>query len=362
MTTSKYLRSTHVPLPPEPKSILLVHNAFSRFVQLDCELLAKNYALTVRFESSPRKLNVFDLWRQVRRHDLVYCWFASWHSFFPVLFARLQRKPSVVVIGGYDVASVPQAGYGSQRGGVSRFITRIVMTCATRLLPFSEAAAVEAVTKAGAASEKCSVIYLGVHTQDCLPEHPREKIALSVGFICKENLLRKGLLPFVQASTLMPDVQFVHAGPCADNSVEELRKAAGPNVSFLGFVSDDKLSDLFQRASVYVQASLHEGFGMSVAESMAAGCIPVTSQFGSLPEIVGDAGVYLTDVTPAEVAEGIKAGLRLSCETRVRAQKRVRDLFSLGERERRLQAVLDALLSIPGQLRQGEEYLAVSSE
>lgn len=345
-----------------PKSIFLVHNAFSRFVQLDCELLAKNYELTVRFEASLRKLNIIDLWRQVRKHDLVYCWFASWHAFFPVLFARLQRKPSVVVVGGYDVASVPQAGYGSQRGGFRRYLTRIVMNCATRLLPFSEAAGCEAVLKAGAASEKCSVIYLGVQSRDHRPEQPRQKMALSVGYINKENFLRKGLLPFVQASTLLPDVKFVHAGPCSDNSIEELRKAAGPNVSFLGFVSDDKLSDLFQQASVYVQASLHEGFGMSVAESMSAGCIPVTSQFGSLPEIVGDTGVYLADVTPQAVAEGIKAGLILSNETRVQAQKRVRDLFSLRERERRLKAVLDELLSSPGQLTQRKPRLAVSGE
>src|SRR2546423_15449416 len=98
-------------------SVLIVHNSPSRFVMNDCELLARHYTTTVRYERSPWELNPFRIWNEVRRHDLVFCWFASWHSLLPVVAARIQRKPSAVVVGGYDVANVPQAGYGSQRGG-----------------------------------------------------------------------------------------------------------------------------------------------------------------------------------------------------------------------------------------------------
>jgi hypothetical protein len=71
-----------------------------------------------------------------------------------------------------------------------------------------------------------------------------------------------------------------------------LRQAASPNVEFLGFVSDEELFSLYARASVYVQASMHEGFGLSVAEAMSAGCIPVVTRAGSLPEVVGDVGGF----------------------------------------------------------------------
>src|SRR5207249_5213140 len=125
----------------------------------------------------------------------------------------------------------------------------------------------------------------------------RTRMALTVGNVWRENLLRKGLLPFVQASRFLPDVRFVLAGAWKDNSIEELRKAAGPNVEFLGFVPDERLAELYEQASVYVQASLHEGFGMSLAEAMAAGCVPVASRCGALPEVVGDAGVYFSDTT-----------------------------------------------------------------
>lgn len=326
-------------------TVLLVHNAFSRFVQIDCELLAKHYRVTVQHEVSARHINVLQLWSQVRRHDFVFCWFASWHSFLPVLIARLLGKPAVVVIGGYDVASLPQVGYGSQRRGLKKYLARAVMQLATHLLPFSKSAYLEARTNARISPGKLSVAYLAVAKHTSAPQPQRERMVLTVGIVCKENLLRKGLLPFVQASHLLPDVRFVHAGPSLDDSMTDLRAAAGSNIEFLGKVTDEELARLYRRASVYVQASLHEGFGMSVAEAMASGCIPVTTRAGSLPELVGDCGIFLPDPTPQAIAAGIRLALSEDYQLRLRAQHRIQQLFSLEERERRLTTILDKLLS-----------------
>ena len=81
------------------------------------------------------------------------------------------------------------------------------------------------------------------------------------------------------------------AGRWDDGAADALRDEAPPNVTLTGWVEQDVLNEQMRRASVYVQASAHEGFGMSVAEAMLAGCIPVTTRAGALPEVVGDAGV-----------------------------------------------------------------------
>src|SRR5207302_11310545 len=59
-----------------------------------------------------------------------------------------------------------------------------------------------------------------------LPKGGRERLALTVGVVGQLNLERKGLLTFVRAASLLPDVEFVVAGRWVDGSVDELRSAA----------------------------------------------------------------------------------------------------------------------------------------
>lgn len=55
-------------------------------------------------------------------------------------------------------------------------------------------------------------------------------------------------------------------------------------------ISEEALLDLYQTATVLVQPSLTEGFGMPVAEAMAAGLPVVVSDGGALPEVAAGAG------------------------------------------------------------------------
>ena len=68
------------------------------------------------------------------RADLVFGWFASWHTFFPITLAWLLRKPSVMIIGGFDTANMPDIGYGYQQGGLRRWASRWIMRRASRLV------------------------------------------------------------------------------------------------------------------------------------------------------------------------------------------------------------------------------------
>ncbi len=61
-------------------------------------------------------------------------------------------------------------------------------------------------------------------------------------------------------------------------------------IEFRGIVSDEELLGLLRSATVLAQPSLTEGFGMPVAEAMAAGLPVVTSNGGALPEVVGKGG------------------------------------------------------------------------
>jgi glycosyltransferase involved in cell wall biosynthesis len=253
-------------------------------------------------------------------------------------FAKLLRKPSVLVIGGYDLANLPIADYGQQRGGLGKWISRVAMKLASALFTNSAYSQIEAERNAGVSKDRVKVIYHGITDPFTgLPQISKEQMVLTVGNVDSANVKRKGLEPFVRAASYLPEMEFVLVGAWKDNTIEYLQSIATSNVLFTGRVSDKELMDYYRKASVYVQASLHEGFGMSVAESMLAGCIPVVTRAGALPEVVGDTGVYTDSTEPAEIAQAIEIAIKFSTDQRDQARQRVLKMFTLEKRRQLLE-------------------------
>jgi glycosyltransferase involved in cell wall biosynthesis len=133
---------------------------------------------------------------------------------------------------------------------------------------------------------------------------PGTRFLLYVGGLSPhKNLLR--LIPAF-ARGAPDDVRLVIVGDFSDvfhTHVPELRAAVaeqgvGDRVVFTGFVPDDDLVYLDNRAEALVQPSLMEGFGLPPVEAMACGTPVLSSNAGSLPEVVGEAGLFFdpTDI------------------------------------------------------------------
>ena len=52
---------------------------------------------------------------------------------------------------------------------------------------------------------------------------------------------------------------------------------------------------LYSGATALIFPSSHEGFGLPIVEAMACGCPVVTTRKASLPEVAGEAALYLND-------------------------------------------------------------------
>jgi len=76
-------------------------------------------------------------------------------------------------------------------------------------------------------------------------------------------------------------------------------------VIFTGQISDDDLALFYHAADVFVFPSLYEGFGYPPLEAMTCGTPVVVSNVASLPEIVGDAGLYVDPLNPEDIADKI---------------------------------------------------------
>lgn len=328
-------------MPDSRKRLLFIKSRRASFIELDQALLAERYEVTEIYQPG-HYANPLSTLRAVRGADVIVGWWASWHTFLPFTFAWLLRKPSLLIVGGFDTAAEPEYGYGFQLGGPRKYLSRFTMRRARTLMTNSEYSRREVERNCGIAVERVSVVYHGI-PDDAPPVVEKQQLALTVGIVDTTNLERKGLRPFAEAAALLPEIDFVLAGRLADDAGEQLAATAPPNLRITGWVRDEELQELYARAAVYVQASKHEGFGVSVAEAMLKGCVPVVTPAGALPEVVGDAGVILADAQPATIAQGIREALTRTPGELARA--RVLERFSVEQRRQGLHALIDSMLS-----------------
>jgi glycosyltransferase involved in cell wall biosynthesis len=116
------------------------------------------------------------------------------------------------------------------------------------------------------------------------------------------------------------------AAALVHKTVEE--RGVEEEVAFLGYVPDEDLPGLYAEADVFTLPSLHEGFGIPLLEAMASETVVVTSNLFSIPEVAGDATIYVDPYDVEDIAHGLWRAIRddelrekLIEKGRVRARK-----------------------------------------
>lgn len=143
---------------------------------------------------------------------------------------------------------------------------------------------------------------------------PRSRFLLYVGGLSPHKNLPRLVQAFARIARYDPRMLLVIVGDFGDvfhTHVPEIQAAiergdVEDRVRLPGFVPDAELVHLYRRAYALVQPSLMEGFGLPPVEALACGTPVVCSRAGSLPEIVGDAGLFFD---PADV-QSIATSLR----------------------------------------------------
>ena len=73
-------------------------------------------------------------------------------------------------------------------------------------------------------------------------------------------------------------------------------------VKIIGYIPPEEMPYLFLNANFLVFPSLYEGFGIPLVEAMKTQCPIVCSNRGSIPEVVGEAGLQFNPEDPNEIA------------------------------------------------------------
>jgi len=94
-------------------------------------------------------------------------------------------------------------------------------------------------------------------------------------------------------------------------------------VVFTDFVEEENVPALMAGAEVFVLPSFWEGFGIPVVEAMAVGTPIVVANVGSLPEVVGQAGIIINPHKPKDISRGLKEALKKKAELRDKGFKQI---------------------------------------
>lgn len=283
----------------DKKKILFIYTTFSTFVKTDFEILSQKYDV-VKYQFIPVKgigktivqftkqffFLLFNNWR----FDAFFIWFADNHSFLPVLFAKVLRRKSFLVVGGYDVVKMPELNYGVFISKIRGYFAIFSMKHSTLNLAVSKN--VERKVRWIAKKSNTRLLYNSVN----IPAQnnrqvKKEDLVITVGLITSERtFFLKGIDTFVKVAEMLPEFRFKVIGMSKDLPYTVLNNRP-QNVEWVDRVSHHELEVYYKKAKVYCQFSRSESFGVAIVEAMNFGCIPVVTNVGGMPEIVKSYGV-----------------------------------------------------------------------
>jgi glycosyltransferase involved in cell wall biosynthesis len=247
-----------------------------------------------------------------------------WLPWRAELFHSLAQRPPAFhfqqeIVTVFDIFPITGENYSTAdfRKKFSELLLQAVGRAA-RVITSSHATKSLLIAHAQVPAEKIRVIPLGVESPAVLlspEERLRERarilggageMILNVGVI----QTRKNTLNMLKALKLMPPkYKLVLSGGngFGSEAIHEFirTESLGNRVKLLGFVDDAQLERLYQAASVFLFPSLEEGFGIPILEAMVAGTPVVTSNVSSMPEVGGNAALYVDPHDPADIAQKV---------------------------------------------------------
>ena len=238
--------------------------------------------------------------RSIKNYDLVAIWFPGYHSFFPLLFAKLFKKQSVIFIGGTECHNIPEINHGNYRKPIYAWFTRRSLALADHLLPVDKSLVSSQLDYIDVKfkeqglvhfnkniEHKINVLNCGFEkSKDCsLARIPNSFLTVST-YLTGPSAIRKGVDLFVQLAEQFPQYKFTLIG----------KNYSGPkleNLEIISFIPYQELTNQYCKHQFYIQFSIAEGQPNALAESMLYGCIPIGSNVFGIPSLIGTNGFLL---------------------------------------------------------------------
>lgn len=329
-------------------SILFIYIDYSTFVEADFEILS-SFANVSKYQFKPVKglfRTGFELLKELiflifrgYKYDSVFIWFSDYHSLLPVLFAKIFRKKSFVVIGGFDVTSLPEFKYGALSNPVRAFFSRNTLKFTTVCLPVAESLKKKLLEINSDA--KVEVIATRQDAEKfSFDGYKRPKRIITVsGTRNYQRLMVKGLDRFRDLALRLPEFEFQMIGVTA--GVKQYFEPLPANLVLLPIADFEQMIQYYRNASFYAQLSRSEGLPNALCEAMLCGCIPIGTDVGDVRTTIGKTGLTIDEWDPGILTEFIRKNHDNNM-LRDAARARIIELYPAGDRQEKFKAFLYA--------------------
>ena len=317
------------------------------FIDRDYEILTKYF--DVRFlrykvnSSRPiESLKVFfNLISNIYWADVSFSWFAGSQAYTTTRLCKIFNKKSVVVVGGYEVAKIPEIHYGALLNPRTYRTVRYIFENATKVLTVDDELKNEAMINFQLSGSNIITIPTGFDVRKITPYGQKERVVLSVAIANSEETVKlKGLDTFVLAASVLRDIKFILIGVKGD-ALKILKNIASPNVEFIEYLYVDAIVPHFQKSKVYCQLSMREGHPNALCEAMLCECIPVGTNVQGIRSVIDNTGFLVpygdVDATASAITKA------LECDNGKNVRKRIVDHYSIERRERELISLIEKL-------------------
>jgi len=147
--------------------------------------------------------------------------------------------------------------------------------------------------------------------EDCKLKIENRRLKIEDYLLYTGNLYpHKNIEVLLKALKKLPDLRLkiICARSLFSEKIEKQISRLGikKQVEFLGYVPDNKFSDLYQKALALVHPSFLEGFSLTGLEAMALNCPVIAANSSCLPEIYQDSVLYFDPKDPSDLVKQIK--------------------------------------------------------
>lgn len=335
--------------------LLYIHVGLSSFVNKDILILSKKFELDIFYFNLRKKTKLpwvfftqfLFLIAKTKSSSAIVIQFAGYHSFLPTYLSKFFKKKSIIIMGGTDSVSFPSIKYGCFYKKYLRSFTKKSLKLADLLLPVADSLIDCEYTyqdndyprqgylyHAPEITTKVQTIYNGYDENKWFFSSKKENnsfvtVASDLGTIFGKKL--KGIDLINEVAPFFPRCKFYIIGG------HKLDENFAENVILLNNIEHNDLPKFLSEKEFYLQLSISEGFPNALSEAMLSGCIPIVSNVGAMPFIVGEEGYVLKKKNAELLQDLIKMALESNKkEKSIQSRKRIIDFFPLAKRETEL--------------------------